>query len=106
MKTIRKYFAFSRAIRNALAPTLIEQYKMAALVLLRQFVDKESIDMDQLADKSMEELARATADGIAETTAKWVEGDKNPLRTFNRDRAELIAITEITFRRGGGSLAI
>lgn len=61
---------------------------------------QESIDMDELADKSIGELAKSTSDMIAETKAKWVEDDHNLIRAFNRDRAELIAITEITFRRG------
>ena len=58
---------------------------------------QESIDMDERADKSIGELAKSTSDMIAETKPKWVEGDHN---LINRDRAELIAITEITFRRG------
>ena len=99
---------FSRAIRNALAPTLIEQYKAAALVLLRQFIEDDSIDMDEvdeLADKSMSEHAAAIAEGVADTTVKWVEDDENPGRAFDRDRAELISITEITRARTMGEMA-
>lgn len=56
--------------------------------------------MDELADKSVGELAKSTSEMIAETKAKWVEDDDNLIRASNRDRAELIAIAEITFRRG------
>ena len=99
---------FARTIRNALSSTLIAQYKEAAHSLLRKFVEEEDIDqdeLDELADSTMTKHSKWIAELVTETTTKWIEDDENPGRAFSRDRAELIAITEITRARSMGELA-
>lgn len=99
---------FSRRIRNAVEPSLITEYKQAAMELLLRFVKPEDIDtdeLDELADDEMGKWSRELGDMIATTTARWVEDDNNPGRAFSRERAELISITEITRSRTAGQLA-
>ena len=99
---------FSRVIRNALAPNLIGQYKEAAMVLLRKFIKEDDIDedeLDELADSAMTKHSAWIAGMVTETTTKWIEDDQNPGRAFSRERAELIAITEITRARTMGEMA-
>lgn len=99
---------FARRMRYAIEPVLIAEYKSAALALLQRFLKPEDIDLDELdelADTDMQKWCIELGGMLAEVTGKWIEDDENPGRAFSRERAELIAITEITRARTQGEMA-
>ena len=98
----------ARRVRDALEPSLIAEFKNAARDLLLKFIETDGIDeaeLDQLAEEEMTPHSAEIGRLVADTTEKWVEEDANPERAFSKERAELIAITEITRARTQGEFA-
>lgn len=96
---------FTRKIKAAMEEALVFSFVDAAHALLREFIEESDIDLDELdelATAAVEDQSKWVAAAIAETTRKWVEDDDNHARAFNRERAELISITEITRARSQG----
>ena len=98
----------ARRVRDALEPALIAEFKNAARDLLLKFIEPDGIDeseLDQLAEDEMTPHSAEIGRMVGDTTEKWAEEDENPVRAFSRERAELIAITEITRARTQGEFA-
>jgi hypothetical protein len=99
---------FTRKIKAAMEDALVFSFVDAAHALLREFIEESDIDLDELdelATVAVDTQTKWVAAAVAETTRKWVEDDDNHARAFNRERAELIAITEITRARSQGERA-
>ena len=98
----------SRRVRNGMEGSLIYSFVDAAKAVLKQFIEEADIDLDELdelASESVTDQLKWVSLSVAETTKRWVEDDDNNERAFSRERAELIAITEITRSRSAGELA-
>lgn len=100
--------AFRRLIVSASQKMFESEFTEAAKNTLQTFLEDNQIDMDELSELAKEsatEQATTLGNQMADTTDDWVENGTHSDYAFSVERADAVAITEITRARTLGQMA-
>jgi hypothetical protein len=100
--------AFRRLIVAASRPVFEAEFKQAATATLLAFLSDDQVDADELSELAKEaasEQAATLGNQMADTTDDWVENGTHQDYAFSVERADAVAITEITRARTLGQMA-